>query len=178
MEKNELQSVTRKIEQITESEMSGKYLTFFTDNQLFGVPIADVVQIAGVQQITEIPEFPHYVKGIINLRGEIIPIMDMRLRLGKVEAVYTDRTCIIITNIKDYYMGLIVDQVEEVTDISDELIAPPPTVTGSSGESYLTGIGKLTNKVVLLMDTQKILYNEKLAELDTIMIKKEGKKYV
>ena len=151
---------------------------FKIDDELYGIDIERVEAIERGQQVVRVPNAAKNIRGIINLRGEIIPIMDMRLRLGKVEAVYTDRTCIIITNIKDYYMGLIVDQVEEVTDISDELIAPPPTVTGSSGESYLTGIGKLTNKVVLLMDTQKILYNEKLAELDTIMIKKEGKKYV
>ncbi|MEG0542194.1 MAG: chemotaxis protein CheW [Angelakisella sp.] len=169
MSTNGEQSIGRQIEQVTASEMDGKYLTFFTDNQLFGVSIADVVQIVGMQGITEIPEFPHYAKGIINLRGAIIPVIDMRLRLGKLEAEYNERTCIIVTNINERYIGLIVDQVDEVADIANDLIAPPPTVSGT-GESYLTGIGKLTNKVVLLMDARKLLGNEQLACFDTTNI--------
>lgn len=158
---SKLKSIDTQIEQIGVSELAGKYLTFFTDEQLFGVSIADVVQIVGMQGITEIPEFPHYAKGIINLRGEIIPVVDMRLRMGKLEAEYSERTCIIVTSIREHYIGLIVDQVDEVTDIDDSLISPPPTVMGE-GNSYLTGIGKLTNKVVLLMDTKKLLGNEEL----------------
>ena len=148
------------------NEMSGKFLTFFTESQLFGVPISDVVQIVGMQKITEIPEFPYYAKGIINLRGEIIPVMDMRLRLGKMEATYDERTCIIVTSINQHYVGLIVDQVDEVTQISDEQISPPPTIA-STNSSYLVGIGKLTDKVVLLMNTGKLLGNEELDWIDT-----------
>ena len=166
MSQNNFQTIDSQIEQTTSSEMEGKYLTFFTDGQLFGVSIADVVQIVGVQEITPIPEFPHYAKGIINLRGNIIPVIDMRLRLGKSETEYNERTCIIVTNIEEHYIGLIVDQVDEVTDISEELISPPPTVSGT-GESFITGIGKLTNKIVLLMNTKKLLGNEELTWLDT-----------
>ncbi len=164
MEKTGIEIVS---ENTADSEMKGKYLTFFTDDQLFGVSIADVVQIVGMQEITEIPEFPHYAKGIINLRGEIIPIVDMRLRLGKPEAEYNERTCIIVTTINGRCIGLIVDQVDEVTDIKDELISPSPTVSGA-GESYLTGIGRLSNKVVLLLDTKRLLGNEELAWIDTV----------
>ena len=170
MAKSDMQSISGGMEHIIESEMEGKYLTFATDHQLFGVPISDVVQIIGMQEIIEIPDFPHYAKGIINLRGEIIPVMDMRLRLGRVEAQYNERTCIIVTSIKERYMGLIVDHVDEVTDIAEELIAAPPTVSSDMGESYLTGIGRLTNKVVLLMDIKKLLGNSDLAWLDTTNI--------
>lgn len=119
-----------------------------------------------MQEITEIPEFPSYAKGIINLRGEIIPVVDMRLRMGKLETEYSERTCIIVTSIREHYIGLVVDQVDEVTDIDNSIISPPPTVMGA-GNSYLTGIGKLTNKIVLLMDTKKLLGNEDLAWLNT-----------
>lgn len=142
------------------SEMDGKYLTFFTENQLFGVPIADVVQIVGMQEITPVPEFPHYAKGIINLRGSIIPVIDIRLRLGKMEKNYDERTCIIVTQIKESVMGFIVDAVDAVTDIDESNIAPPPAVSGSSGDAYITGVAKHQDKVVLLMDTARILSDD------------------
>lgn len=137
-------------------EMAGKYLTFWTDGQLYGVPIAHVVQIVGLQEVTQVPEFPYYAKGIINLRGAIIPVIDVRLRLGKYEAEYNERTCIIVTSIREREIGFIVDEVDEVTDIDDEFIAQPPKVAGAS-DTYITGIGKLDHKVVLLMDVQRVL---------------------
>lgn len=145
------------------AEMYGKYLTFWTENQLFGVPIADVVQIVGLQEITKIPEFPEYAKGIINLRGNIIPLIDVRLRFHKEEAPYNERTCIIVTNINDNSIGFIVDAVDAVTDIGDECISQPPKLAADTTNTYLTGVAKLENKVVLLLDTGKIL-NE-----DTVM---------
>lgn len=146
-------------------EMKGKYLTFWTDGQLFGVPIKDVVQIVGMQKITEIPEYPFYAKGIINLRGTIVPLIDMRLRLSKPEQEYNDRTCIIVTNIHDKYFGFIVDSVEEVTDISDDLITPPPKISGDSVNKYLTGVAKLEDKLVLTIDTAKVLGEDEFEAL-------------
>lgn len=141
------------------SEMQGKYLTFWTDNQLYGVPICDVVQIVGIQEITQIPEFPAYAKGIIKLRESIIPVVDVRLRFHKEEVPYDERTCIIVTNINELNVGFIVDAVDEVADISDEQISPPPKVSNevSINNAYLTGIGKVSTGVVLLLDTNKIL---------------------
>jgi purine-binding chemotaxis protein CheW len=146
-------------------EMAGKYLTFWTDNQLFGIPISDVVQIVGVQKITPIPEFPDYAKGIIDLRGSIIPIIDVRLRLHKQEIPYNEHTCIIVTNIQKNLVGLIVDAVDEVTQIEDEKISEPPKIATDVTNSYLTGIAKLEEKVVLLLDSEKILRNEELADI-------------
>lgn len=146
-------------------EMYGKYLTFWADNQLFGIPIADVVQIVGVQTITKIPEFPNCAKGIINLRGSIIPVIDVRLRLHKPEIPYDERTCIIVTNIQESLIGLIVDSVNEVANIEDENISQPPKITKDNTNAYLTGIAKLQDKVVLLLNTEKILKNEEIAEI-------------
>ncbi len=139
------------------TEMDGKYLTFWIDSQLFGIPIADVVQIVGIQKITSIPEFPDYAKGVINLRGSIIPIIDVRLRLHKQEIPYDEHTCIIVTNINEFHVGFIVDSVDEVTRIDEKDISQPPKISKDYTNSYLTGIGKLENKVVLLLDTAKIL---------------------
>lgn len=140
------------------SELKGKFLTFWTDGQLFGVPIADVVQIIGLQPITPIPEAPMYQTGIINVRGSIIPVIDVRLRFGKALIEYTERACIILSTIQDTQVGFIVDEVNEVVDIEESCISPPPHLSeGGAASSYLTGIGKKEDKVILLLDTARIL---------------------
>lgn len=157
--------------QADNEEIRGKFLTFWTDGQLFGIPIAEVVQIVGVQDITTMPDYPAYMKGIIHLRGSVIPLMDVRLRLGKAEEAYTDRTCIIITNICNTYFGLIVDGVDEVTHIDDAQISPPPQVGSESENKYLTGVATLesgkdkTEKIILCMDVNKLLGENVLAAL-------------
>ena len=149
------------------AEMYGKYLTFWTDEQLFGVPISDVVQIVGIQEITVIPEFPEYAKGVINLRGNIIPLIDVRLRFHKPEAAYDERTCIIVTSINDNSIGFIVDSVDAVTDISDDCISQPPKLAGDATNTYLTGVAKVESKVVLLLDTGKILSEDAVMALSS-----------
>lgn len=149
-----------------ESEsLDGKFLTFWTDNQLFGIPIADVVQIVGIQEITPVPEYPVYAKGIINLRGNIIPIIDVRLRLHRAEIEYNERTCIIVANLKETYIGFIVDAVDEVTDIDEKDICPPPRILGDNKNAFIAGVGKLAAKVVLLLDTEKILNQDEVEQL-------------
>lgn len=138
-------------------ELDSKYLTFWTDDQLFGISIASVVQIVKLQEITEIPEYPMYAKGIINLRGAIIPVIDMRLRLGKMEAEYNDRTCIIVVTIRGNEIGFVVDSVDEVTDVSSEQVTDPPRVGQSYAGNYITGICKMEDRVVLLLDIEKVL---------------------
>ena len=147
---------------LEEDTLKDKYLTFFTDNQLLGIPIADVVQIVGVQEITTVPDFPSYAKGIINLRGTIIPVIDVRLRLHKEEIGYSERTCTIVTNINGVYVGFIVDAVNEVTMIDKGNISDPPRMGADYVNSYITGVAKLGNKVVLLLNTQKMLSEKEL----------------
>ncbi len=161
--------ITQEIDTLNEEtvidEMKGKYLTFWTDSQLFGVPIADVVQIIGIQEITPIPDSPVYAKGVINLRGNIIPVIDVRLRFSKTEEAYNERTCIIVTRIDQNYIGFIVDSVDEVTNIGDEDISPAPKVSKDRTNAYLSGIGKVENKVVLLLDTSKILNESEIQQV-------------
>jgi len=143
---------------------SDKYLTFFVDDQLFGISISQVVQISGMQEVTEVPEFPKYVKGVISFRDTIIPLIDVRIRLKK-EEIVSERQCIIITHIDGTYMGFIVDSVNEVTDIPHENITDPPQVGSDGGNSYINGIARLNDKIIILIDLNKIL-NEK--EIDFI----------
>lgn len=139
------------------SELEGRYLTFWIDGQLFGIPISAVVQIVGVQPITEIPDAPYYAKGVINLRGAIIPVIDVRLRLGKVEAAYNDRTCIIVTSTRDKSYGLVVDEVEEVADVEDASISPTPKMANGSTDEFLTGISSTAEGVILLIDAVRLV---------------------
>ncbi|MGD9569218.1 MAG: chemotaxis protein CheW [Sedimentibacter sp.] len=151
---------------LDEDTLKDKYLTFYTDNQLFGILISEVVQIIGMQEITAVPEFPSYAKGVINLRGIIIPIIDVRLRLKKEEIEYNERTCIIVTNINGSYIGFIVDSVNEVTNIYNDNISKPPKMGADYVNTYITGIAKLNNNIVLLIDLKKVL-NEKELEFIT-----------
>lgn len=150
------------IENVDEDTLKDKYLTFYTDNQLYGIPISDVVQIVGMQEITQVPEFPSYAKGIINLRGIIIPIIDVRLRLKKEEIGYNERTCIIVTNIKGSHLGFIVDSVNEVTNVYKENISSPPQMGTDYVNTYITGIAKLNEKIVLIIDLKKVLNDKEI----------------
>lgn len=165
MEETSTLKQTEEILDVDTSEMDGKYLTFWTDKQLFGVPIADVIQIVGMQEITVIPELPSYAKGIINLRGSIIPLIDVRLRFQKEEVEYDERTCIIVTSIHESSMGFIVDEVDEVADISSDEIAPPPKIAHESTSDYLTGVAKHSDRIVLLVNTAKMLGEEELESI-------------
>ena len=144
---------------------AGKYLTFWTDSELYGIPISDVVQIISMQGITPLPDFPAYAKGVINLRGNIIPVIDIRIRFRKPETEYSDSTCIIVTSIEDAYMGFIVDSVDEVTDLDEDGISPSPKVSKDITNRYLTGIGQIGEKVVLLLDVAKILSENELEDV-------------
>ena len=151
---------------LDEDTLKNKYLTFYTEHQLFGIPIADVVQIVGMQEITKVPEFPVYAKGVINLRGTIIPTIDVRLRLKKEEKKYDERTCIIVTNINDSYIGFIVDSVDEVAKISESNISNPPSIGSDYVNTYITGIAKTNSNIVLLINLKKML-SEREIELIT-----------
>ncbi len=124
-------------------ERDGKHLTFWVEGQLLGIPVKDVVQIIGMQEIVGIPECPAYVRGLVCLRGEIFPVMDVRLRLGRSEVAYNERTCIIVTRIGKDSFGLIVDGVDEVRDIPEEAITPLSRIRASWDSPCLTGIARL-----------------------------------
>ena len=135
----------------------------------YGIEIRFVTEIiGGIQSITEIPEVPYYIKGIINLRGKIIPVMDINLRFNKEARQYDDRTCIIVVDIHDLSVGLIVDNVTEVLSINDNEIVEPPDGRAGFRQKYIHGIGKVGNAVKLLLDCEKLLGNDDCSQLSEI----------
>lgn len=153
-----------------EEDISMKYLTFQISGQTYGISIRNVIEIVQVQPVTELPELPYYAKGIINMRGRVIPLIDVNLRFNKPEQQYTDRTCIIIVDINSMYVGFIVDAVEEVLDIDNSLISPPPSFSADQSGRFVTGIGKMEKSIVLLLDTRLLLSDDMLGMLgDAIM---------
>lgn len=139
-----------------EDTQKGKFLTFSMGSEMYGIEIQYVIEIIGIQAITEVPELPEYIKGIINLRGKIIPVMDVRLRFYKPFMEYNDRTCIIVIDIDDTYIGLIVDSVSEVLSIPEGEIVDPPEVN-KTGNRYIKGIGKVDNEMKLILDCYRLL---------------------
>lgn len=140
-----------------EDTQKGKYLTFELGSESYGIGIEYVTEIIGILPITEVPELPDYMRGIMNLRGRIIPVMDMRLRFKKAFVPYGERTCIIVVDIAESSVGLIVDSVSEVTTISDENIVVKPMLSSGVSNQYIKGIGKIQNEVKLLLDCEKLL---------------------
>lgn len=153
----------------SEDTQKGKFLTFSVGREAYGIEIKFVTEIIGIQDITEVPELPNYVKGIINLRGKIIPVIDVRLRFKKEAKDYNDRTCIVVIDIKGISVGLIVDNVAEVISIEESNIVPPPDVKMGFHNRYVRGIGKVGNEVKLLLDCDKLLNDDELDSLNTIM---------
>jgi len=151
-----------------EDTQKGKFLTFTLGNEFYGIEIMHVTEIIGIQVITEVPELPEYIRGIINLRGKIIPVMDVRLRFKKPFREYNDRTCIIVVDIKDISIGLIVDCVSEVLSIPDGEIVPPPDVS-KGGNKYIKAIGKVGNEVKLLLNCTKLLVGDEISNLKDIL---------
>ncbi|URN94982.1 MAG: chemotaxis protein CheW [Candidatus Pristimantibacillus lignocellulolyticus] len=151
-----------------EDEQKDKYLTFNLGEESYGIEIRYVIEIVGIQDITVVPEVPQYIKGIINLRGQIIPVMDVRLRFKKLFQQYNDRTCIIVVQIQHIVIGLIVDKVAEVVSIPLSNIVPPPEYTQISNQ-YIQGIGKLNDEVMLLLDCNKLIHDQDATLIEQIL---------
>ncbi|HBE84384.1 MAG TPA: chemotaxis protein CheW [Lachnoclostridium sp.] len=152
-----------------EDTQKGKFLTFSMGSEMYGIEIQYVIEIIGIQAITEVPELPEYIKGIINLRGKIIPVMDVRLRFYKPFMEYNDRTCIIVIDIDDTYIGLIVDSVSEVLSIPEGEIVDPPEVN-KTGNRYIKGIGKVDNEMKLILDCYRLLNDRDKEKLDNSLL--------
>jgi purine-binding chemotaxis protein CheW len=151
-----------------EDTQHGRFLTFTLGHEAFGIEIQFVTEIIGIQPITVIPEVPTFIKGIINLRGKIIPVIDVRLKFKKEPVEYTDRTCIIVIDIRETCVGLIVDNVAEVLVIGDDNIVPPPDYKTGLQNRYIKAIGKVGDEVKLLLDCDKLLKNEELDQIERI----------
>lgn len=161
MELNTNKEQTGKVEE----KQSVGYLSFFIGNEVFGINLNNVTEIIGVQPITHLPEVPHYIKGIINLRGKVIPVIDMRLKFNKEPIPYNDRTCVIVIEVEDLTVGLIVDSVSEVLSVEEGQIVPPPEHSSMGNKNqYIFGIGVMENQVILMLDCDKLLQEEIVVE--------------
>ncbi len=152
-----------------------KYVTFKSGSEYFGIKIEYVNEIIVYQEITEIPETEDYIKGLINLRGKIIPVVDARIRFRQEPFEYNDRTCIIVLNVKNLVVGLIVEKIAEVVEITEGNIVPNPKIgkADKSQNKYVYGIGRVGDKVKLLLDPEKLLNDEDTALLEQITDEKE-----
>jgi len=147
------------------NRIEGKYLTFTLGEEGYGLEILKVREIIGLMEITSVPQTPGFIKGVINLRGKVIPVIDLRLKFGMEEAEVTEETCIIVVDIGEMLMGILVDTVSEVVDIPAEKIEPPPTFGSNISTAFILGMGKYQDNVKILLDIARVLSQEELMNI-------------
>lgn len=149
------------------SHLVGKYLTFKLDSEDYGIEILAVREIIGVIPVTRVPRMPDYVKGVINLRGKVIPIIDLRLKFGLNPVSYDKLTCIIVVQVTcgdiSFQVGIVVDTVNEVLHFSENQLEPAPSYGSGLKTDFILAMGKVEGKVKILLDINKILSNEDVA---------------
>lgn len=155
-------------EEEPEDVRQGKFMTFKVGSDVFGIELKYVNEIIQIQPIAPIPEVEPFIKGLINLRGKIIPVIDVATRFGKPEFEYNDRTCVIVIEVQNVEVGLIIETIAEVVSIEDDDILPPPVMTHNatskeaSQNRFIRGIGKTCDGVKLLLDPVKLLSDDAL----------------
>ena len=152
------------------SGRDGKYLTFTLAQEEYGVGILKIKEIIGMLPITTVPQTPEFVKGVINLRGKVIPVVDLRVRFDMEAMDYTERTCIIVVEVEGtvntILMGVVVDSVSEVLNIKNEEIEDPPSFGTKLDLDYILGMAKMEGGVKILLDIDKVLREDEIAELE------------
>ena len=163
-----MEEKTEELEAVDqEDNWQGKYMTFCIGSDVFGIELKYVNEIIPMQQIAPIPEVEHFIKGLINLRGKIIPIIDVADRFGKEPFEYNDRTCIIVVDVQGVVVGLIVQTISEVVSIEEDDILPPPNVSKANAQAkFIRGIGKIGDNVKLLLAPVKLLSDNSLDFVD------------
>ncbi len=153
-----------------EEAIAGKYLTFKLVDEDYGISLLKVREIIGMMPITSVPRTPEFVKGVINLRGKVIPVTDLRLRFGMPESGYNDRTCIIVVEIQGtdstIQMGIVVDAVTEVLPVRAEEIEPAPEFGANVDTRYIMGMANMEGQVKILLDIDRVLTAEQIAKLE------------
>jgi purine-binding chemotaxis protein CheW len=150
--------------------LAGKYLTFILENEEYGIALLKVKEIIGMMPITTVPQTPQYVKGVINLRGKVIPVSDLRLRFEMPAAKYTERTCIIVVEIQGeaatIQIGIVVDSVSEVMNIKAEEVAEAPSFGTKVETDYILGMANMDGQVKILLDIDRVLTEDVLAKVE------------
>ena len=162
--------VGQAVKSLTDKE--GKYLTFTLAEEEYGIGILKIKEIIGMMPITSVPRTPEFVKGVINLRGKVIPVIDLRLRFGMEELEYTERTCIIVVEIEGQtgiiLIGIVVDAVSEVLNIKNEDMEDTPAFGTKLNTQYILGMAKMEGGVKILLDIDQVLNAEELSALETV----------
>lgn len=154
------------------ADKAGQYLTFVLGEEIYGLEILKVQEIIGMMTVTRVPRTPEYVRGVINLRGKVIPVIDLRSKFNMEVREDTSRTCIIVVQVKSanhqVTMGIIVDEVSEVLGVAGEQIEPAPSFGSDVKTEFILGMGKVGSKVVMLLDVDKVLSWGEIASLNQI----------
>ena len=154
-------------------ERAGKYLVFHLGKEEFGIRVLKVREIMGIQDITAVPQTPAYVKGVINLRGKVIPVVDLRLKFGLPEIEYTQRICIIVVQVQaeshSMLMGIVVDGVAEVLNLAPADIEDTPDFGQGVETTYLLGMAKIKGKVKILLDIDQVLTSQELQGIENVI---------
>lgn len=162
-------SVSGPVEALALDGMAGKYLTFKLAHEEYGLEILKVQEIISMMEVTHLPSMPEFIRGVINLRGKIIPIIDLRLKFGMEEQAVHARTSIIVVRLasktQSMIMGIIVDAVSEVLDINEDQLEPPPSFGHNMKTDFILAMGKVGNKVLTLLDIDCV-FSE--MEIDTV----------
>ncbi|MBT3355614.1 MAG: purine-binding chemotaxis protein CheW [Candidatus Scalindua sp.] len=143
-------------------DQEGKYLTFVLGSEEYGIAILRVREIIGLMDITTVPQTPEYMKGVINLRGKVIPVIDLRLKFSMQEEEHTQETCVIVTEVNSTSIGIIVDSVSEVLDIKSGEIEDTPSFGQGIDTDFIMGLGKVKEKIVIMLDIEEVLSSEDL----------------
>lgn len=165
--KAEESSQTASEEHVHGNADQQEFLTFTLGDEEYGVDILKVQEIRGYDTVTALPDAPDFIKGVINLRGTIVPILDLRLKFNLSKAEYNEFTVMIILNIADRVVGIVVDGVSDVIDLPTESIRPAPEIGGSIDCQYITGIGTIDKRMLILLDIERLITSTDMGLVST-----------
>lgn len=150
------------METTAHDDLENRLMTFFIKDVIYGIQLRHVIEIISIQYITKVPNVPNYVKGIINLRGKIVPVVDTRLKIGIEETEYDDKTCIIVIMIGEMQIGLIVDSVNEVVTITKDAITRMPDISEQKTKKYLQSVTKMNDQMILHLDLDYLINDDNI----------------
>jgi purine-binding chemotaxis protein CheW len=160
-----MEAVAEKTERST---LEGKFLTFILGDEIYGIEILKAREIIGLMDITTVPQTPDYMKGVINLRGKVIPVIDLRMKFAMQEEAHTQETCVIVVEVNSTSIGIIVDSVSEVSDIGGGEIENAPKFGQGIDTSFIMGLGKVKDKIIILLDIDAVLSSEELEMVEEL----------
>jgi len=149
------------------AEISNEYLTFTLGKEEYGIEILKVQEIRGYEAVTKIANAPEFIKGVVNLRGTIVPIVDMRIKFNLGSAEYNQFTVVIILNVAGRVVGMVVDSVSDVIQLSGEQIRPAPDFSSTFDTKYITGLGTIDDRMLILVDIEKLMSGQDMALIES-----------